>query len=151
MGLKFERPFVVKFSHCDSTELVFHPNFFAWAVDTEELFFREVLGEELFGPGVTRGLFVPMAGARAEFVLPLRAGDAVLFRLWIERLGRSSVRWAFEIVKAGKPAVWIAETLVFTRLQSDGTFKAVEIPADFREKMLPYLKEPGEPGLAFRS
>lgn len=151
MGLKLEMPFTVKFSHCDSTGLVFHPNFFAWAVDAEEAFFRQVLGADLFGPGLVEGLFVPMAGARAEFVQPLRAGDEVRFRLWIERLGWSSVRWAFVIEKEGCPAVWIAETLVFTRAQPGGGFKAVEIPAAFRERMLPYLKDAGEPPLAFRS
>lgn len=151
MGRVFERPFRVCFSHCDSTGLVFHPHFFAWAVDTEEAFFREVLAEEVFGPGVTRGLFTPMAGARAEFVLPLRAGDEVVFRLWIERLGWSSVRWAFEIMKGGRSAIRIAETLVFTEKNEDGTFRAVEIPADFREKMAPYVKDPEEPMLAFRS
>lgn len=147
----FSKPFTIHFSDCDPTGLVFHPHFFRWAVDTEEAFFREILGEKIFGPGVTDQIYVPMAGIQAEFSAPLRAGDKVEFRLWIEQLGWSSIRWAFEIMKDDSPAVKIAETLVFTQLQPDGTFKAMEITENYRRKMAPYVKDDDEPGLRFRS
>lgn len=99
----FSKPFTIHFSDCDSTGLVFHPHFFRWAVDTEEAFFREILGEKIFGPGVTDQIYAPMAGIQAEFSAPLRAGDKVEFRLWIEQLGWSSIRWAFEIMKDDSP------------------------------------------------
>ena len=92
-----------------------------------------------------------MAGIQAEFSAPLRAGDKVEFRLWIEQFGWSSIRWAFEIMKDDSPAVKIAETLVFTQLQPDGTFKAMEITENYRRKMAPYVKDDDEPGLRFRS
>ena len=38
-------------------------------------------------------------------------------------------------MKNESPAVKIAETLVFTQLQPDGTFKAVEITENYRRKM----------------
>lgn len=151
MGRVFEVPFEVHFSHSDSTGLAFHPYFFGWAVDTEEAFFRRVLHEPVFGPGATDGLFTPMAGAKAEFAAPVRPGDRLVFRLWIERLGRTSIRFAFELTKEGRPLVWIAETLVFCRPRSDGSFEPVEIPARFRPLLAPYVRDPGTAELKFRS
>ena len=58
----FSKPFTIHFSDCDSTGLVFHQHFFRWAVDTEEAFFSEILGEKFFGTGVTDKMYAPMAG-----------------------------------------------------------------------------------------
>ncbi len=155
MSLVYEKPLVIRFSHCDSTGLVFHPHIFTWAVDAEESFFREVVGEPIFGPGINEGMYTPMAGARAEFKVPLWAGDKVTLRLWIERLGKSSVQWFFCIVKDGVPAIWLTETLVFTRLSKgdgkDGRFCAVEIPQRIREKLVPYVRSEREPWQVFRT
>ncbi|MDD7442026.1 MAG: thioesterase family protein [Sutterellaceae bacterium] len=151
MSKVFEIPYKIRFSECDSTGLVFHSHFFKWAVDTEEEFFLSNCGTQVFGPGAAGGYYTPMAGVRAEFISPLRAGDYVTFQLWIEKLGWSSIRWGFVILKDGKTAIKIAETLVFTKIEPDGSFKAAEIPSAFREAMLPYVKEPGVPGMAFRS
>ena len=151
MSRVYEKSFVIQFSHCDPTGLVFHSNFFTWAVDTEENFFNEVVGENVFGPGVNDGLYTPMAGIRAEFKSPVWARDKVKFRLWIDKLGKRSVRWFFCIVKNDAPAVWITETLVFTHLQEDGSFVSVDIPERIKRKLEPYVRTEREPWQVFRT
>ena len=97
----FEVPVLIRFAHCDPAGIVFHPQYFTIFNGVVEDFFREVVHIpflELFRHGVA----LPVAGIRCDFVNPSRPGDECVARLWIEHLGKSSIRLAMVLVCAGR-------------------------------------------------
>ena len=144
----FEVPVLIRFAHCDPAGIVFHPQYFTIFNGVVEDFFREVVHipfMELFRHGV--GL--PVAGIRCDFVNPSRPGDECVARLWVERLGRSSVRLAMVLVCAGQERLRIAETMVCVKV--DGALSPAEIPQHLREAMAPYTAGPEEEKLMLRA
>ncbi len=144
----FEVPVLIRFAHCDPAGIVFHPQYFTIFNGVVEDFFREVVHIpflELFRHGV--GL--PVAGIRCDFVNPSRPGDECVARLWIERLGKSSVRLAMVLVCAGQERLRMAETMVCVKV--DGALSPTAIPPQLREPMMPYVASEDDPRLELRA
>ena len=90
-------------------------------------------------------------GVHTDFVSPSRPGEDVTARLWIEKLGTSSVKFAFTITKGEELRLRCVETMVCVRLDTEGNFVSSPIPGEIRERMMPYVCEDGDERLTFRS
>lgn len=144
----FEVPVLIRFAHCDPAGIVFHPQYFTIFNGVVEDFFREVVHVpfmELFRHDVA----MPVAGIHCDFVHPSRPGDACVARLWIERMGTSSVRLAMTLTCAEQERLRMTETMVCVHV--DGSLAPTPIPRALREAMLPYVAGPDVTPLALRA
>ncbi len=132
----FEVPIRIRFAHCDPAGIVFHPQYFTIFNGVVEDFFKEVVHipfMELFRHGVG----MPVVGIRCDFVNPSRPGDECIAKLWIERLGSSSIRLAMTLECAGQLRLRMAETMVCVSV--DGALQPTPVPEHLREAMMPYV------------
>ena len=148
MHQTFSKEILIRFSHCDSAGIVFHPHYFTMFNGLIEDFFGEVV-EKPFTEIIRSGLVLPVAGIHCNFLKPCKAGDLCRASLWIEKLGFSSVRFAMVLMRGQTECVRLTETMVCVS-EAKG-FKPVALPEAFREKMLPYVLEENATPLALRS
>lgn len=144
----FEVPVLIRFAHCDPAGIVFHPQYFTIFNGVVEDFFREVVHipfMELFRHDVA----MPVVGIHCDFVNPSRPGDECVAKLWVEKLGRSSVRLAMTLTCAGQERLRMTETMVCVTV--DGALKSAPIPTAFREAMQPYVAGEDVKPLALRA
>ena len=93
----------------------------------------------------------PVVGVHTDFVSPSRPGEDVTARLWIEKLGTSSVKFAFTISKGDELRLRCVETMVCVRLDTEGNFVSSPIPDEIRARMMPYVCKDVDERLTFRS
>lgn len=149
----FERPVHIRFSHCDPAGIVFHPQYYYILNALMEDFYLEVLGTGFIETWKTYGVGFPIAGIRSDFVAPSRAGDKCVGRLWIERLGESSVRFAMTVHMGEELRLQCVETAVCVRPSESakGGLEKAAIPDVIREKFAPYVRDEDLPVLELRA
>ena len=126
----FTQARVIRFSDCDPAGMVFFPQYFVMLNALVEDWFTHALGvnyAQLLGQ---RRIGLPTVALQSEFRAPCRMGDAVEFRLQLERMGSRSLTLRVDCVHASICCVQIRQVLVSTSLAHDG---AIEIPHDVRE------------------
>lgn len=87
--MEFEFQQKVLFKHCDPAGIVFYPRYYEMMNDCVEAFFDRAVKwpfEELLRSGG-----IPTASISTRFTAPSRHGDNLVFRLRIERLGKTSI------------------------------------------------------------
>jgi 4-hydroxybenzoyl-CoA thioesterase len=126
----FQQTRVIRFSDCDPAGMVFFPQYFVMLNALIEDWFTHALGvnyAQLLGQ---RRIGLPTVALQSEFRAPCRMGDAVEFRLQLERMGSRSLTLRVDCVHGSICCVQIRQVLVSTSLAHDG---AIEIPQDVRE------------------
>ena len=121
---------VIRFSDCDPAGMVFFPQYFVMLNAVVEDWVTQALGVNYAQLIATRRIGLPTVALQSEFRAPSRMGDAVEFRLALERLGHRSLTLRVDCMRGSTCCVQIRQTLVTTSLAND---KAVEIPQDLRE------------------
>ncbi|MBO5658865.1 MAG: acyl-CoA thioesterase [Duodenibacillus sp.] len=144
----FETPIQIRFAHCDPAGIVFHPQYFTIFNGVIEDFFREVVNVP-FMELVRHGIGMPVVGIRCDFVHPSRPGDSCVAKLWIERMGVSSIRFGMTLECADQVRLRMAETVVCVSKQEG--MSAQPIPEQLREKMQPYVMDETNTPLALRA
>ena len=129
MSNVFEWSRLVEFYETDLAGIAHFSNFYRWMESAEHAFLRE-RGIELHS-GETGW---PRVNAAADFKKPIKFGDTVRVSVIIDEIRTRSVRYRFEFrVNEDEEICATGEmTSVCVRL---ATMKAVEIPADLREKL----------------
>ncbi len=101
-----------------------------------EDFFREVVGLPFQEMHLARRVGFPIVNTGCEFLRPCHLGDILVLDLRIARLGRSSIE--FEVRgRVSEDEKFVAHHKV--AMVSLDAFRAMEIPADLRDPMLPYV------------
>lgn len=124
-----EIPFEVYWGDADPAELIFYPNVFRYVMQAESALFRS-LGYSAMSIrelGVTN----PRVHVEADYHRPLWVHDRGICRLWVSRIGRSSLRLDFALIKEGEqePAVTGHLVEVFVDRRS---MRPVPIPEEIR-------------------
>jgi acyl-CoA thioesterase FadM len=84
---------------------------------------------------------VPVRATSAEYMAPLKAGEAFVIQLSLSHLGESSLTAVHQFWKGQQLCAKISTTHVFvTRPGAGGEVRSVAIPTRFRDKLTPYLK-----------
>jgi YbgC/YbaW family acyl-CoA thioester hydrolase len=125
-------PFIVYWGDADPGELIFYPNVFRYVMQAEHALF--------WGLGYTLqkmqewGVVNPRVHVEADYHRPLWVHDRGVCRLWVSKLGRSSLRLDFALVKDGEdePAVTGHLVQVFVDAR---TMRPVPIPEELREAL----------------
>jgi 4-hydroxybenzoyl-CoA thioesterase len=126
----FHQTRVIRFSDCDPAGMVFFPQYFVMLNALVEDWFTQALGvnyAQLLGK---RRIGLPTVALQSEFRAPCRMGDAVEFRLQLERMGGRSLTLRVDCMHGATCCVEIRQVLVSTSLADDG---AIGIPQDVRD------------------
>ena len=134
----YEQPLRIRWSHCDAAGIVYHPHYFTILNNVMEDFFREC--GMSYEDSMRSGIGFPIAGIRCDFCRPSRLGDDCTVKLWIEAMGKTSVRFAMTIFAGDECRLQCVETAVCACRQGNGIGKC-EIPAELREKLSRYMPQ----------
>ncbi|MEO7401465.1 MAG: thioesterase family protein [Polaromonas sp.] len=140
--MKFTTQKRVRFHHCDPAGIVFYPQFFYLLHEVQEDFLAHI-GFPEHGL-IASGVGVPIVDLKTEFIGMCRHGEELTLTLELTRIGGASLGMHYEIHGSPK-APGEASTL---RLRADGVVvyseiphgKALRIPDDLRDALLPYLQ-----------
>lgn len=139
--MRYARPFTVRFRHCDPAGIVFYPRYFEMINDLFEDWFAH-LGQPFDRMHGTNALGVPTVSLQADFLRPCRLGETLELTLDLIALGRSSFELAYVFTHEGEVRMRAKAVVVFVSRESELT--SVPIPAEMRERMLPFLRPSGE-------
>lgn len=134
--MKFARDRLIRFSHCDPAGIVYFVNFFDMVGGVVEDWFREAVGLPFQEMHLERRLGFPIVNTGCEFFRPARLGDTLRLELAIAKLGRSSIEFIVRGSVQGEEKFAARHKVALVPLDS---FRALPIPADMRDKMLPYV------------
>jgi acyl-CoA thioester hydrolase len=122
----------VRFAETDAMQVVYYAEYFVWfEVARTELF--RAMGMPYSVISRKRGFHTPVVQAHADYKAPARYDDEVAVRVWVNKVGTSSLRLDYEVTKLpGKELLCTGHT-VNVLIGEDG--KPMEFPADIREKL----------------
>jgi 4-hydroxybenzoyl-CoA thioesterase len=149
MGLVYEQRVRIRWSHCDAAGIVYHPQYFVILNNVMEDFLRDCAGES-YVQEMKHGTGMPLVGVHCDFCAPSRLGDECTVRMWVEHLGRTSVRFAMTIESNGEERLRGTETAVYVKL-TDKAIGKHPLPDAIRENLSRYLADEGTEPLRIRS
>jgi 4-hydroxybenzoyl-CoA thioesterase len=121
----------VRFDEVDFARVVYYPRFFEYCHQAFEEFFAAEAGVPYAELLQARAVAFPTVQATANYVAPLRFGDAVRVVMETLRVGRSSVTCRYRLFRADdvQPSAEVEVTTVAIDVH---TFESREIPDDLR-------------------
>lgn len=125
----FEWSRLVDFYETDLAGIVHFSNFYRW-METAEHAFVSKRGIELHDGKIGW----PRVQTSADFKKPVRFGDTVRVRVSVAEIRRRSVRYLFEILVNQSDEVHATGEMTSVCVDLK-TMKAIEIPAEIREKL----------------
>lgn len=134
----FTKSTPIRFRHCDPAGIVFYPRYFEMLNDLVEDWFAE-LGWDFASLHGNKNEGIPTLKLEAAFLAPSRLGEELLFSLELLSLGSSSFDLGYSASCQGELRLRAKAKLVY--ISSQDGLKSTPIPAELRERMLPYLKE----------
>jgi 4-hydroxybenzoyl-CoA thioesterase len=143
--MKFAIQKRVRFHHCDPAGIVFYPQFFVLLHEVQEDFLAHIGFPE--HELIAGGIGLPIVDMKTQFLGMCRNGETLSITLELTRIGGASLGMHYEI--HGIPQLGEAASI---RLKADGVVvysqvphgKAVAIPDNLRQALLPYLRTPSE-------
>ena len=123
---------VVRFGECDPAGVAYYPVFFDWFHQAMEVCFEERLGVSY--ANIIQHTGFPAVHTSADFHRPLAVGRHIDVVVGIERLGRSSIEWRFDIQteKGTVAAVGRVKTVCIAVSNGDFQFSSTTIPEELR-------------------
>ena len=120
-----------RFSETDAMKVVHHTAYFNWFEVARTEMLRK--GGVPYTEVQRRGVNFPLVEAFANYKAPAKYDDEVEVKIRASKVGRSSLRLDYEVMKLpGKELLCIGHT-VHVLVGSDG--KPTKIPDDLREKL----------------
>ena len=98
----FTTTILVRFGDLDAAGIAYYPNLVNFLHESFEDFFVGHVGRP-YPEVYAEGLGFPTVKLEVEFEAPVRYGDHVEMRLFVERVGRSSVQMRYEAFVGGQP------------------------------------------------
>jgi YbgC/YbaW family acyl-CoA thioester hydrolase len=131
----------VEMSDTDMAGIVHFARFFIF-METAEHEFLEALGTRVLFEMDGCQMGWPRVSATCDYLAPARFGDVLDIHLTVAKKGRSSMSYAIEISREGRPIARGRVTTAFCRLDGPEGVRAVRIP-DFFSGLLG--EAPAEP------
>jgi len=131
----FETTVTIRFEDADPAGIVFYPRAIALAHGViEDLIRQTALGWH--GWFENHGLAAPVRHAEADFLAPMRAGETLRARAWVEKLGETSGTFVVEF--AGAEGGVRARIRTVHVLVDRATNKAAALTPEIREALEPF-------------
>mgnify|MGYP001998779179 CR=1 FL=1 len=126
---------IVRFGECDPAGVAYYPQFFDWFHQAMEACFEEYL--EISYAQMIETVGFPAVQTSAEFRSPIPIGSAIGVEVCIERLGRSSIEWRFNIWKDSTiAAIGRVKTVCISVAGGEFQFASTPVPS----QLIPKLK-----------
>lgn len=131
----FETNVTIRFEDADPAGIVFYPRAISLAHGVVEDLIRQT---ELGWHGWFdhHGLAAPVRHAEADFLAPMRAGEALDARAWVEKFGETSGTFAVEFT--GKDGTVRARIRTIHVLVDRATGKPMPLTSEIREALAPF-------------
>ena len=131
----------VRFNECDPQGVVFYANYLMYVDVAMTEFWREAVGG--YGAMVASGTDVMVAEANVRYHQSARFDDELDVRMWVTRLGTTSVVHGFALERAADGALLVEGEL--RQVFVDGTtYEKREMPERIREGLGRYRAEEPE-------
>jgi 4-hydroxybenzoyl-CoA thioesterase len=124
----------VRFGDVDHAQIVYYPRYFHYFHVAFEDFFLSRLGRRYVDVVKRSRLGFPAVRAEAEFRSPLRFGDTLAMRVFVVRIGRTSIAFGYEGRHGKKLAVVGKVTCVCVDMRTT-PFSARPVPAALRRAL----------------
>ncbi len=135
--IAFEARRRVRFADCDPAGIVFFPQYFVMLNTLVEQWFDEGLGIGYADFIGQRRCGLPTVRLEADFTAVSRHGELLTQRLFVERLGHSSLVLRHEYSGGDELRLRVRQVLVCTSL---ATHRSQPLPDDVRAAMAPLLE-----------
>jgi acyl-CoA thioester hydrolase len=122
----------VEFAETDMAGQVHFANFFRYMEEAEHAIWRKA-GMRIAAEGRTHQW--PRIAAQCDFKSRLRVDDEFEVRTEMAKVTNRTIQWAHTMMRGDTLIASGAVTAVCVQVQPDGTFKAVEIPADILNRL----------------
>ncbi|MBV8469792.1 MAG: acyl-CoA thioesterase [Burkholderiaceae bacterium] len=129
----FERQELVRFGHCDPAGIVFFPRYFEMLNACVEDWFTQGLQVDYAQLLGARRVGMPTVHLATDFKRISRMGEVLTQRIFIRKLGRTSLGLDVEFVGADGLRVAFEQVLVCTSLE---THQPIPFPEDLRAALL---------------
>lgn len=137
----FPAPFLhkrtVRFGDTDAAQIVYTVNFFHYAMDALDDWFRTVLEHDWFSLNVVYDVCFPLVQAGLDFKAPLRPSEEITIAITVAHMGRSSLQ--FHIQGTRPDGVLSFEGLWKGVFINPHTMKSATIPAIFVPRIQSYI------------
>src|SRR5947209_6744267 len=117
----------VEFVDTDMAGIVHFSNFFRWMESAEVEFLRSV-GLSVALPWEGQELGFPRVSASCDYLKPARFEDVLEVAVRLEKIGRTSLTFAFEFTKDGEAVASGRVTSACCLVVPDQPLRSVEIP-----------------------
>jgi YbgC/YbaW family acyl-CoA thioester hydrolase len=124
----------VEFGDTDMAGITHFANFFRYMESAETEFLRS-LGLSVAWHDGDRKVGFPRVSVACDFKSPARFEDVLDIAVYLEEIGRKSVRYRFEFTRDGQEIAVGRITSVYCRSGPDHRFESAEIPAEIRDKL----------------
>jgi 4-hydroxybenzoyl-CoA thioesterase len=130
---------VVRFGDCDPAGIVFYPRYFEMVNAVVEEWWTHI-GMPWTEMIERRRIGTPVSHVETMFLRPSRIGDRLQFRLSLETLGRSSVRFRCRVLGPdGEERIRIRQRMVCVSLETN---LPIAWPAQFRALLTNWERPP---------
>jgi YbgC/YbaW family acyl-CoA thioester hydrolase len=126
---------IVEFADTDMAGIVHFAEFFRYMEAAEHAYLRGC-GLNVFHEWQGETVTFPRVSASCDYLTPARFGDMLDVEVEVERIGRSSVRYAFTVRKGDDVVARGQITAVLCRVREDEGLEAFPIPEPLRETLL---------------
>ena len=118
----------VRFADVDHAQIVYYPRFFHYFHVAFEELFRSRLGGRAYVDLLDHDrVGFPAVRAEAEYQAPLRFGDTAEIAVAVERMGRTSITFAY-VIRRQEDGVQCATGKVVCAVVDLDKFKALPVP-----------------------
>jgi acyl-CoA thioester hydrolase len=134
MPVTFRTTRIVEFGDTDMAGIVHFANFFRFMEAAEHAFLRSrglSVAMDLDGHQVG----CPRVSASCEYLRPARFGDELTIVVTLEKVGRSSLNYGFDVLKGEEEVARGQITAVFCRKNEEGRWESCAIPPAVRAKL----------------
>jgi YbgC/YbaW family acyl-CoA thioester hydrolase len=143
LATPFRTTRIVEFGDTDMAGIVHFAKFFHYMEAAEHAFLRSLgISVVMEWEGVPLGL--PRVAAACDYLQPARFADELEICVLVRRLGRSSVTYAFDVLKGDELIARGQITAVWCHHVPGHKLEAVDIPDPIRAKLAAYLESPAE-------
>lgn len=137
----FSNDIRIRFADCDPGGIAYYPRLIEKLQQTVECWFEEEIGMTFREIHIEKDWGMPLVRLECDFMKPNRLSDVLTFKLWLEKLGRTSFIARQDITCDGELRATARMVMV---MRSFNQPDSIVIPDALREVMAKFLIAPEE-------
>jgi 4-hydroxybenzoyl-CoA thioesterase len=132
----------IRFGESDAARIAYTGQFPMWALEAVEEWCDIWGGADWYEINVHRGFGTPFVHISVDIEAPLRPKDVAEMKVFIPKVGRSSITWRVECFRPDGVRSFVSNMVCVTAATEE--MKSIPIPPDFRARIDAYRAACGE-------